>query len=184
MERIVVQLAGGTGLPGVSVFYGDPAVPGLKTDLEAFYDAVADLFPNGVSAVVPSNGDLIEDSNGSLAGTWSSGTPQTYTGFNTNVYAAGVGVAVQWNTNGVRNGRRVRGRTFLCPLTSAAFQADGTLDNSARTTLQTAADTLASAGHLLVWSRPESVVAANGDSNLVVSATVPDRVTSLRSRRY
>lgn len=179
-----MQLAGGTGLPGVSVFYGDPAVPGLKTDLEAFYDAVADFFPSGVSATIPANGDLIEDSTGALAGTWSSGSPSTYTGFNVNDYAAGVGVAVQWNTNGVRNRRRVRGRTFLAPLSGAVLDTNGTLDNSTVTAIQTAADALVAGGHLLVWSRPTPGGGTNGDSNLAVSATVPDRITSLRSRRY
>lgn len=184
MERIVVELTGGTGLPGVNVFYGDPAVPGLKTDLEAFYDDVADFFPNGITASIPSNGDLIEDSTGALAGTWSSGSPVQHTGFLVQKYAAGVGVRIQWNTNGIRNGRRVRGGTFICPLTESSLQTDGTLDGSVLAALQTAADNLAAAGHLLVWSRPTPGGGTNGDSNLVTSATVPDRITALRSRRY
>ena len=95
IERVVCVWNGGVGLPGVSVFYGNPAVPGLKTDLEAFFDTVADSFPAGVSVTVPANGDMIEDSTGALSGTWSSGSPTTYTGFNSNDWAAGVGVAIR-----------------------------------------------------------------------------------------
>lgn len=184
LQRIRVVLSGGVGLPGVSTFYSEVAVPSAVADVAAFYDDIKGLMPSTVTATILSSGDVIEDSNGSLVGTWSEGTDTQVQGTSGVSYGAGIGVAVQWNTNGIRNGRRVRGRTFLCPLTSDIFQNDGTIGATPLSTITTAAGILASGGQLRVWSRPSSIPAADGESHSVLNASVADRVTSLRSRRY
>lgn len=184
MQRIRVELTGLTALPGLMTFYSVVAVPSAKAAVEAFLDDVKGLFPNGLTARVPNSGDLIEDSTGELVGSWSEGSAATITATGAGAYAAGVGVRVQWNTNGIRNGRRVRGATFVCPLVVSAFDTAGTLGTTPLGTIQAAADLLAADGTLLIWSRPSSPGAGDGDSNAVTSATVPDRITALRSRRY
>ena len=184
LQRVVITWTGGTGLPGVNVVYGDTSVPSVVTDMLDFFDAIKGLIPSSVTVNVPSNGDLIDDATGTLSGSWSGSEGGSVTGTSGVSYGAGVGVAIQWNTNGIRNGRRVRGRTFVAPLTSDIFQNDGTIGSTPRTTLQTAASAVATAGHLTIWSRPTTSGGSDGTSNLVLSATVPDRVTALRSRRY
>lgn len=182
--RIPVVWTGGTGLPGVNMFFGETVVPSAVADILAFFDDIKSLMPSSVTVQVPSSGDLIDDVTGELSGTWSNSEGGSVTGTSGVSYAAGVGVAIQWNTNGVRNRRRIRGRTFVAPLTGDLFQADGTINSSAFTLLGVAANLLASGGKLVIWSRPTSTTSGDGDSNLVLSATVPDRITALRSRRY
>lgn len=184
MQRIRVELTGITALPGLMTFYSVVAVPSAKAAVEAFLDDVKGLWPTGLTARVPNSGDLIEDSDGSLVGTWSEGSAATITSTGSGSYAAGVGVRIQWNTNGIRNGRRVRGATFLCPLTTLQFDNQGTIGSTPLATIQAAADALAADDTLLIWSRPSPGGGSNGESNAVVSATVPDRITALRSRRY
>ncbi len=183
MERIPVVWSGAVGLPGVSVFYGVPGTPSLNGDVLAFFDAIKALIPTVVQITVPSSGDLIEDSDGSLAGTWSNSSGGTVTGTGSGGYPASVGAACVWNTSGVRGGRRVRGRTFITPCVNLLFDTNGTLETSRLAILQAAANALAVTGRMLVWSRP-SVALGAGDSSAVTGATVPDRVTALRSRRY
>ncbi len=168
--RVPVVWTGATGLPGVSVFHGALTTPGVVTDLVTFFSAIPTKIPTAITVDVPESGDMIDDATGTLSGSWtdSSGGPVDMTG--TGEYAAGVGVAITWNTNGIRNGRRVRGRTFLCPLTVACFDSDGTIAGAILGDIRTAANTLAAGGNLLVWSRPSSPAAADGESHVVTSA--------------
>ncbi len=182
--KMLVEWTGGAGLPGVSVLYNDGTSTAAVADLVTFFTAIADRLPTGISVVVPSSGDTIDDGNGQLLGEWSGGAGGTINGIGSGSYAAGVGVAVQWNTVGIRNGRRVRGRTFLCPLEVGAYDPQGTISTAARSDIQAAATALATAGNLVVFSRPSGPGASDGDSFAVTSAYVPDRVTSLRTRRY
>ena len=184
MERVVVEWTGATALPGISVFYGAPGTPTLASDVYTFFDSVKSIIPSSISITVPASGDLIEDSDGSIAGSWSSTGVGTVVCTGGGSYAAGVGARVSWRTNGVRNRRRVRGSTFICPLITNVYEANGTITSAALTTLGNAATALAAGGNLLVWSRPTPPGGSDGDSNAVLNAVVPDRVTSLRSRRY
>lgn len=182
--RIPVEWTGATGLPGVSMMHGLGSSTTAVANILTFFTAIRDYLPSAVTITVPSSGDNIDDGNGQLIGGWSGASGGTTTGTSSLLYAASVGVSVQWDTAGIRNGRRVKGRTFLCPLSSIAYAPDGTMDATALTTIRTAANALASAGNLVVFSRPTSVSAADGESNVVTGATVDDRVSSLRSRRY
>jgi len=91
---------------------------------------------------------------------------------------------VNWRTNDYRFGRRIRGRTFMVPLNSNAYEGDGTLSTAARGDLQTFADTMVSGtggAEFGVWSRPRN--GAGGVFATVTSGTVPDMAAVLRSRR-
>jgi hypothetical protein len=184
IQRVVCEWTGSVGLPGYTVLYGDTATPSVVTDVLDFFDDIKAVIPSTVTVTVPSSGDLIDDTDGSLAGVWSGSEGGQVTGTSGADFAAGVGATVTWDTNGVRNRRRVRGRTFLAPLTSAVFDPDGTLEGSWITTLQNAADLVVAGGHLKVWSRPSSIPAADGFSSTVTSARIIDRATALRSRRF
>jgi hypothetical protein len=100
-------------------------------------------------------------------------------------YAGGAGAVVDWLTGAFHAGRKVRGRTFLVPLTQAAFQSDGTLASAFQTAIQTAATTFAGTSPTpVVFSK--KLIGGVGTSTLVAvvtSATVPDRTAILRSRR-
>jgi hypothetical protein len=182
IKKVPVLWSGGTGLPGYSVFYGfftgDPT-GGLNT----FFTALKGYVPQTISWQIPNAGDTIDDATGTINGAWTGTGGGTITATNINAYAAGTGGYVRWNTPNIVAGRRLKGRTFLCPLATGAYQSDGTIEPTSLAAIQAAATTLAAAGTLVVWHRPSSPGASDGESHLITSAQAPDKVTSLRSRR-
>jgi hypothetical protein len=107
------------------------------------------------------------------------------TGSTTENYAAGVGFRFVWNTAGVTRRRRVRGSTYIVPIKGSFYGPDGTIDNTLITNALASAATLVAAdsGSMRVWSRPSAAGASDGAAHQVLSASVPDTVTWLRSRR-
>lgn len=182
MQKVIVDWTGFQGAPGYSVFYRDSSI--LDTAyIRTFYDSVKAIIPSTVTLTVRAAGDLIDAATGALTGAWTTAANATVTGTTAGTYAAPAGAVVRWNTLGIVAGRRIRGRTFLVPLGSVAFQSDGSLLAGSITTIQTAAAALiASSGtNLGVWHRP--VGGAGGVWFQTVNADVPDRAAILRSRR-
>lgn len=182
IRRCYITWNGLTGLPGLSVFYAPSGVDPTG-DLATFFSTIKANFPTGLTWQIPNGGDELDDTNGVLTGGWA-GTPSTVsaTGSATS-WAAGVGAYVNWNTTAVVNGRRVRGRTFLCPLVASAYDNSGTILAAALSTFQTAATALTAGGKTVIWHRPGSVSGGPGSSAAINAAVVPDQVTSLRTRR-
>lgn len=169
--------------PGVSTFYVDEGVTGFIPDFDAFWDSLASLLPVGVTLSTLNSGDLIDIDTGALTGTWTDAGTATTTGTASGTFALGVGAVINWRTSGIRNGRRVRGSTFIVPIADSFFDTSGTLSSSAVTALNAAPNTLITAvAGLRIWSRP-GPLGNDGQSNTVVSADVPDRPSWLRSRR-
>lgn len=184
LSRIRVNLSGVAVVgPSVSTFYSEGSVSTAVSALRSFYDAIKSALPVGLTIQVSNSGDDIDDAAGNLIGTWSSTpAPALVTGTGSGQWADGVGARVVWNTNGIHGGRRVRGATFLVPLVSAAFEGGGGLVGATQTVLQNAATNLLTAAPtLVIWSRPGGGTV--GESSPIVSATVPDKVSWLRSRR-
>jgi hypothetical protein len=184
ISKIPVVWTGLTGLPGLSVFYsaagGEAAV---VTALNTLLNAVKTQFPTGLTWQTPSAGDSIEDTTGQLVGGWSgaSGANIAANGGST-AYAAGTGMYIRWATLTVVNGRRLKGRTFMCPILAAAYDTNGTVQNATVTTWQTAVDAFVAGCDSRIWHRPTGGL-ATGTSAVVTAGVVPDVVTSLRSRR-
>ncbi len=184
IDRIRCEWTGGTGLPGVSTFYALPAATGAVAALDTFWQVVDAYLPDGVSVTTPNSGDSIESTTGELVGGWTSTGGATRTGTLTTDWAAGVGLRVTWQTNSVLRGRRVKGATFLAPLLVSVFDNNGTLDSTVQSTILAGANVLAAASVLEVWSRPTTPGGSDGGYSSVTSATIADRPTSLRTRRY
>lgn len=142
------------------------------------------MFPLGITWSIPDNGDTIEDTNGELVGTWSTGSAVAPTSTGGSAWVMGVGSRIKWLTPAIFRGRKVVGSTFMVPLDRTQFTSAGAIDDAGRATLQTAGNALiANANNnLFVWSRnhPDQ---SDGDSFEVSSCTVPDQVSWLRSRR-
>ncbi len=104
-------------------------------------------------------------------------------------------MCVHWITQDYRNGRRVRGRTFMVPLAAVAFDGTGTLNNSMISTLSTAATTLLTREdlQLSIFRRPvmaektatapDPLVAIDGSQHRVTAARISDKGAYLTSRR-
>jgi hypothetical protein len=110
--------------------------------------------------------------------------PANVVGTSAAVYAGGSGTVIYWLTDAIFLGSKVKGRTYLVPLTSAAFQADGTLATAVRTAIQLAGTTfVATTPHLVIASKkgePDAWLYAQSE---VHACSVPDRAAQLRSRR-
>jgi hypothetical protein len=184
LAKIDCVWTGFPGAPGHSVFYS-PATGTIPVGpLADFFTAWGAFRPYLSNVAVPNSGDAIESTTGALDGSWASGDSANLAGATlSQIYAGPAGACVRWLTDGVVNGRRVRGRTFLVPLTAPSFQTDGTLLDSVRITIRDAAYNLvtAAAGGLHVWHRP--VNGAGGSSHEITGVEVTDKVAVLRSRR-
>jgi len=184
MAKIPVVWDGLTGLPGVSVFYSTSAnAVTAVAALTTFFNAIKAQFPSQLSWTLPSSGDTITDTDGSLNGSWTGATGSVIASTGgAGAYAAGCGARVQWNTVAVIGRRRVRGSTFLVPLYGTKYDTNGTIDNTALGVFQSAANALVVADQLGVWHRP-SPGGSDGAFVDVTTAVVADKVSTLRSRR-
>lgn len=179
--RVVWSGAGVVG-PGLSTFYFDDGFSD-PTDVRAFFFALASLIPDDVQITVPASGDVINPASGVITGTWT-GTPvAVVNGASASTFAIGVGSRIVWETDGIRNGRHVRGSTFLVPLTTALFDTAGRITATHQGTIQAAAAGLlsSSANHMKIWSRPEGF--PNGQVSTVTSVRVSENPSTLRTRR-
>lgn len=185
LARVNVAWQNWAGAPGVTTFYLDPTPAQATIDsIRTFFNAMITLLPSGLTIQVPSSGDEISENDGALIGVWSvATTPTVVTGSSAAAYAGNAGAVIHWLTNGVVGNRRVRGRSFIVPLTATAYDTAGSLASSAITILQNAANALVAAnpGLINVWSRPRPGL--SGSQNSINSARVPDLAVSLRSRR-
>jgi len=182
--RVVWSGSGVVG-PGVSTFYFVSAATGFPTDLQTFFQAIKAALPSSVTVSVPNTGDTIDETTGALVGVWTDSGGSSTVGTSSTLFAGGVGMRCRWITAGIHRGRRVIGSTFIAPMQSASFSTDGTPDAGSVTLLQTAASALvsSSAGDMVIWSKPQPPAGSDGESNVVLSALVPDKTSWLRSRR-
>jgi hypothetical protein len=70
----------------------------------------------------------------------------------------------------------------MCPLVIGGFDTTGTIAIATQSGIQAAASALVASGKMLIWHRGAPLANA-GSSHAVIAATVPDKVTSLRTRR-
>lgn len=155
--------------------------------MDAFFEDIKAYFPPVVTVTSQSDAEVIEETTGQLQSVFTVTPSSGHTGpASSNPYSAASGAVVTWRTAGVRNGRRVHGRTFLVPLNQAAYAADGTLSTLGLSALNAAATTLASAAgapDLGIWARPTAPAATDGEWFAVNSFSIPDMAAVLRSRR-
>jgi len=182
IRKIPVLWGGLPAMPGYSVFYSGGAVD-ATAELVTFFAAIKSLFLLNLTWSIPPGGDTLDDATGQINGAWVGAGAAVVSANGAGVYAAGTGAYANWPTAGIVAGRRVKGRTFLCPLTTGSYDASGTISTASLATLTGAVTTLAAAGKLVIWSRPNAAAVRAGSSYLVIAGTVPDQVTSLRSRR-
>jgi len=168
---------------GVTTFYWNEAHSGFVADLGAFWTALASRLAGGISLTTENSGDLVDETTGAITGTWTDGSTSIVNTSGSGVFAGGVGARIRWQTTGITNKRRVRGSTFLIPLTVNEYDAQGSLATAFLTAAGGAAGNLftASEGNLRIWTRP--VGGSGGHAHVVTNFTIPDRISWLRSRR-
>lgn len=192
--RVRTVLTGWTGGPGLSTMYfrGAGASPtqadinDVGARVRAFWAAVAGTLAVGVGAQVQSGVEVVAESTGILE-TFGEVAPVPAVVVGTaagDFYAPGVVANLRFETGISRNGRRVRGRAYIGPL-SEGVVASGILLAANATQLATAGSGLIAStpttSRLVVWSQPR--VGVPGAITNVSSFVAPTKLAHLRSRR-
>lgn len=198
--RVKTRWSGFTGAPGYTILHfrdfatGDTGTATTTQEqaqiavqrTRTFFDAIKALIPASARFTVEPEVDMLEDSDGSLVNSFTTTPGTDVAGTYAGAYAAAAGAVINWRTGSIRNGRRIRGRTFLVPLAANVFGTDGRLTPAAQTTIATAAEALRSTTSdidLGVYARPTGPLATDGQWVVTTGVTVPTTGAVLRSRR-
>lgn len=190
ITRITARWSGFRGAPGYSNFFfeGENAVDievkPLGEAVATFFRSVSDNLPAGVTITIDGNADNIDEATGNIVGQVDFEEPLAVTGGVQGNYSAASGAVVNWLTGSFVNGRQVRGRTFIVPLTTNSYDAQGDITSGVLDRIRAGAQGLVDANipsPLVVWSRPRG--GAGGTSHVVTGSRVPDLGAVLRSRR-
>lgn len=158
--------------------------------MRAFWFSQVAMLPNELTLTVSPVIDDYDVVTGDLVGSYTAATPPApVAGGSAGNYAAGAGYKVTWNTGQIRNGRRVRGSTFVVPAASGVYDANGRISTATINSVNGYAATLISAlasaeTSMGVWSRPwETPNPRTGFATQVVSGACSTKTAILRGRR-
>lgn len=190
IHRVQATWGGFQGSPGYTSMYflgeadATTALASVNV-VQAFFQRLVSILPQGVTVTLPNEVENYDETTGVLTG-YAAVEEEVarIDGGITGGYASAAGAVISWNTDTVNRGRRVRGRTFLVPISGSEYDTSGTLDDTTLDELNAAGSSLiteAIAAPLVIWSRPRN--GAGGVAAPVVSHRVADKVAVLRSRR-
>lgn len=161
--------------------------------VRAFWQSMVAFLPDELRLQVNPTVDVYDTGTGELIGSNTAGTaPAVVAGTSSASYAGGAGAKITWATGSIRDGRRVRGSTFIVPISSSVYTAVGTIGTATITSVNNASATLISAlttgtMSLAVWSRPreatETLPARSGLAYDVESGSLGTKTAILRGRR-
>lgn len=197
--QVTWEWDGSPGLPGFTNLFYD-ATTDTPTDALAaatksrlLFSGVASLLPSTITISLRPDVRVISDLDGTLLNIYTVSGPAAVVGGAAAAYSAPVGACVDWLTTTVHGTRRMQGRTFLVPLTGAAFDGNGSLSGTTLTAIATAAEAMrtGSGPTFGVWGRPRDadplhvppITARAGLWGPAVSSRVPDKSVVLTSRR-
>jgi hypothetical protein len=196
MMKFTVNWTGFVGAPGYTNMYvrdfsgtgevTQEEADSFTTRLDTFLDSFQAYIPGACSYTINPTVEVIEDTNGNLQRFMTVAPDTSRVGAGTGNYAAPTGAVVNWYTNVVRGTRRLKGKSFIVPLVSTAYETNGTLSTAFLTAIRTAANTLVTAvapGRLGVWGRPTTSGGTDGIWGFVETSSVPDMAAILTSRR-
>ncbi|HZX41172.1 MAG TPA: hypothetical protein VFE93_04985 [Myxococcaceae bacterium] len=171
------------GAPGYTTLYFGNAGPPPVAAIRQWFFAQVTALANVVTIQVPAAGDSVDEATGVINGAWTAATSAAVTGTGGTAYSAPSGYIVNHTTPVIVNGRRVRGRSFMVPAASAAYDTTGTITTGVLANIQAAnaAFLTAVSGTFVVWHRP--VGGAGGVAAGVTAISTPDKACVLRSRR-
>ena len=160
----------------------------VATKCNAYITAIKAYIPNVVTLQLVTDIEEIADTDGGLVQVFSvtSTAAAAGTASATAGWAAPTGAVITWGTGTIRNGRRIRGRSFIVPLSNEVYDVDGTLKSTPLTGITNAANALRTPGtnaKLAIFGRPTGPGATDGVKADVISHRVPDMAAILTSRR-
>lgn len=154
----------------------------------AFITTVKANIPSQVTLRAPGELEEIDQTTGDLVLVRSGTQPAAQAGTAAAAagWAAPSGGVLSWSTADIRNSRRIRGRTFIVPMSNEVYDVDGTIKSVPYGVLGTAATNLREPGtetRLAIWGRPSLPGATDGVMAPVTGHRVPDMVAILTTRR-
>jgi len=179
LKRVRVAWTGWAGGPGVSTFFFETEQAPPLADLRTLMAVCAQYIASPVVLQVENTGQTIDSSTGKAVAGWSGPTVapiQCSGGVN---YSSLSGGYIQWKTGAFTNGRESRGKTFLVPLSTSWYDAEGTVHPTTINAVNNALTAwLATGGQAQrVWSKVTAGFAS------VSSAKLVDKAVVLTSRR-
>lgn len=185
MREILTDITTSSGGGKVAVMYFDDSLPAdpQTAAVLALWNGVRPQVDGSVTFAVRNQGRLMDEATGQVTGFWSGVGYAPVTGSGTGQSVAdATQVLVQWRTGVVRNGREVRGRTFI-PGLNAVNLDNGNIGEAYRAAIELEADEfLTSTGiGFGIWSRPKPGSA--GALIQVTSVSVWKELAVLRRRR-
>ncbi len=189
--RVKIRWSGFSGAPGYTVLHFDASTAPTQEGAQAAHDnarafavAFASATPSVVRLTVEAAVEVVDPTSGDLINVYTVTTGAQISGSGTGGFSSATGACITWETGEVKNGRRVRGRTFIVPMSSVYYETDGTITAGGLTDLQEAAANLAGGGfNFGIWSRPSGPGATDGSFHTVSSGRVTDKTAILRNRR-
>lgn len=182
INRMRTAWTGVAGLPGVTTMYC------LDTDayieeLSTFWNNIKGHIPNAITLTIEPAGDIIEESTGVLTGAWTHDALDGTVGTSSEDFNETTGLVVNWLTDDVAGGRRVRGKTYLVPMDISIYDVGGHLDTGIVAGVQAHCDehVTAAADNFVIWHRPGG--STPGSYHAVTSAHVSAASAYLKSRR-
>jgi hypothetical protein len=195
--RVKINWTGFQGGPGYSNLYFEPvpesdpwttinvqaAVDKTQTWLATWRTALPATVVTGIDSQVAE----LDEQSGNIESFFTAAVVTPAPGTQAGTYSAPSGACVNWTTGGVRNGRRVRGRTFMVPISSFAMSPDGTFENTFLGNWRAAAATFtgdSNGNRLVVWARPTpGALIPDGGAYDVIGSSINDKAAVLTSRR-
>jgi hypothetical protein len=157
-----------------------------------FFEGVKAYLPGPVIIDYMTDVEIIDVASGNLQGVVTAASQVSTSGgaAGSAVWSAPSGACITWSTAGLRTlaskPRRVRGRTFLVPLASVAYDINGNLATGALTAFNTAATGLRgnfNNQQFGIYGRPGVGGAPAGVYHTVTGHRITDQSAVLRSRR-
>lgn len=198
LEKWIVTWSGIPG-GGVNVFWLNGGVANHGgAALRNIYNEVRTILPPDVTITFPSSVETYDVQSGAFKFAVPVTPEAAVPGISSGGYAGAAGACIAWHTVGTAPAikpphlsHKIKGRTFLVPLASNAFDTDGTLTPTAIGHVnQGVTYCLAGIpGNLYIYCRPRydkttGAVIREGGASSVVAGTVNDQCAVLTSRRH
>lgn len=197
LGRVKLRWSGFQGGPGYTVLhfgafphdtFDSAMATYAATKTDAFIQAVKPYIPYQATLETMADVEVIDITSGDLVGieTATVAAPAVSTQSLGQLYMAAAGAVINWKSNEIRNGRRMRGRSFLVPLGINITEQNGTLTSGFLTAMNSAAAALRATGgtsQLYIYGRPSAPGATDGTVGGVIGHSIPDFTAVLRSRR-
>lgn len=196
IAKVVINWTGFPGGPGyTNLYFSDTTGSGaLDQDLvdsaasqaQNWIAAWRPRLPTSVFTGIDPTVEAIESTTGAVQAFWTATVAAPVAGGGVASFSGPSGACVSWYTSTVRKNRRIRGRTFVVPLDTASYEADGTLIPTIPGVIIPASQALISSSgpaHLGIWCRPTTKGGTDGQWARATSFRMQDKAAILTSRR-